>query len=91
MTHVSLINYSPGLAHGTVLRLTRPGEVRTYMIVPQFPNRADAKNAMCLAALATGVGAYMRAISEALEAKISLETMTLAYESLLLFLDAEYT
>jgi hypothetical protein len=36
---------------GTVLRLTLPGEVRTYMAVPQFPKHADAVNAECLAAL----------------------------------------
>jgi hypothetical protein len=60
------------------------------MIVPQFPNRADAKNAVCLAALATGVGAYVRAISAALEAKISPEMKTLVYESLLPFLNTEY-
>lgn len=53
------------------------------MVVPQFPKRADAKNAVCLAALAAGVGTYVRAISAALEAKISPETKTLVYESIL--------
>lgn len=90
MTYVSLINCSPGLAHGAVLRLTRPGEVRTYMVVPQFPKRADAKNAVCLAALAAGVGEYVRAISAALEAKISPETKTLVFESILPLLNTEY-
>ena len=90
MTHVSLINCTPGLAHGAVLRLTRPGEVRTYMVVPQFPKRADAKNAVCLAALAAGVGTYVRAISAELEAKISPETKTLVYESILPLLNTEY-
>jgi hypothetical protein len=90
MTHVSLINCLLELAHGSVLRLTRPGEVCTYMVVPQFPKRADAKNAVCLAALAAGVGAYVRAISAALEAKISPETKTLVYESILPLLNTEY-
>jgi hypothetical protein len=54
MTHVSRINSSAGLAHGAVLRLFRPGEIRTYMVVPQFPKRVDAKNAVCLAALRCG-------------------------------------
>ena len=53
------------------------------MVVPQFPRRADAKNAVCLAALAAGVGMYMRAISAALEAKVLLKTKTFVYESIL--------
>jgi hypothetical protein len=60
------------------------------MVVPQFPKRADAKNAVCLAALAAGVGTYVRAISAALEAKISPETKTLVYESILPLLNTEY-
>jgi hypothetical protein len=60
------------------------------MVDPQFPKRADAKNAVCLAALAAGVGAYVRAVSGALEAKISRETKTLVYESILPLLTTEY-
>ncbi len=60
------------------------------MVVPQFPKRADAKNAVCLAALAAGVGAYVRAISAALEVKISPDTKTLVYESILPLLNMEY-
>ena len=90
LDHVSLIDCFLGLAHGAVLRLTRPGEVRTYMVVPQFPKRADAKNAVCLAALAAGVGTYVRTISAAIEAKISTETKTLVYESILPLLNTEY-
>jgi hypothetical protein len=79
-----------GSAHGAVLRLARPAEVRTYMVEPQFPKRADAKNAVCLVALAAGVGAYIRSIITALETKISLETKTLALESILPLLTTEY-
>jgi len=79
------------LAHGAVLRLTRPDEVRTYMVEPQFPKRADAKNAVCLASLAAGVGAYVRSVSGAIETKISPETKTLVLESILPFLTTEYT
>ena len=78
------------LAHGAVLRLTRPGEANTYMVDPQFPKRADAKNAVCLAALAAGVGAYVRAVSGALETKISPEMKTLVFESILPLLSTEY-
>ncbi|KAH9159017.1 hypothetical protein EDB89DRAFT_2056365, partial [Lactarius sanguifluus] len=66
--------------HGAVLRLTRPGEVRTYMVEPQFSKRADAKSAVCLAALAADVGGYVRGIGAAIEAKISPEARSLPPE-----------
>ncbi len=72
------------------MRLSRPGEVRTYLVEPQFPKRADAKNAVCLVALAAGVGTYVRAISAALEVKISSEMKTLVYESIIPLLTTEY-
>lgn len=61
------------------------------MVEPQFPKRADAKNAVCLAALAAGVGTYVRAISAALEAKVSPETKALVYEGILPLLNTEYS
>ncbi|KAI0300676.1 hypothetical protein B0F90DRAFT_1722317 [Multifurca ochricompacta] len=64
--------------------------IRTYLVEPQFPKRADAKNAVCLAALAAGVSAYIRTISEELEAKISPETRTLVFDSILPLLTSEY-
>jgi hypothetical protein len=60
------------------------------MVEPQFPKRADAKNAVCLAALAAGIGAYVQAVNETLEAKISPETRTLVMESILPLLTTEY-
>ena len=90
LADVLLIIYPFGLAHGAVLRITRPDEVHTYMVDPQFPKRADAKNAVCLAALAAGVGAYVRAVSEALETKITPLERSLAYDSILPALTAEY-
>jgi hypothetical protein len=60
------------------------------MVVPQFPKRADAKNAVCLAALAAGVGAYVRAVSAAIKEKVSPEMTTLVYESILPLLNSEY-
>jgi hypothetical protein len=60
------------------------------MVVPQFPKRADAKNAVCLAALAAGVGAYVRAVSAAIKEKVSPEMTTLVYESILFLLNSEY-
>jgi hypothetical protein len=62
ITHVSPINCFPGSAHGAVPQII-PGEIRTYVVMPQFPKRADAKNAVCLAALAAGIGMYVRATS----------------------------
>ena len=78
------------LAHGAVLRLTRPGEVRTYMVEPQFSKRADAKSAVCLAALAAGVGAYVRGIGDAIEAKVSPEARSLVFDSIFPLLLTEY-
>jgi len=78
------------LVHSAILHLMRPDEVRTYMVEPQFPQCVDAKNAMCLASLAVGVGAYVRSVSRAIETKISPETKTLVLESILPFLTTEY-
>ena len=79
-----------GLAHGAVLRLTRPGEVRTCIVDHQFPKRGDAKNTLCLVALAAGVGGYVRAVSGALETKISPEMKTIVFESIFPLLMTEY-
>lgn len=76
--------------HGAVLRLTRPDEVRTYLVEPQFSKRADAKSAVCLAALAAGAGAYVRSIGDAIEAKISPEARTLVFDSIFPLLLTEY-
>ena len=60
------------------------------MVEPQFPKRADAKNAVCLASLAAGVGAYVRSVSGVLETKISPETKALVLDSIFPFLMTEY-
>jgi hypothetical protein len=60
------------------------------MVEPQFPKRVDAKNAVCLAALAAGVGEYVRGVNGVLEAKISPETRTLAMDGILPLLTTEY-
>ena len=79
------------IAHGAVLRLTSPGEVRTYMVDSQFAKRVDAKSAVCLAALAAGVGAYVRGIGDAIEAKISPEARSLVFDCIFPLLLAEYS
>jgi hypothetical protein len=79
--HVLLIIYTLGLAHDAVLRLTRPGEVRAYIVDPQFSMRADAMKAMCLAAL--GRWGLVRAVSGALETKIFPKTKTIIFEIIL--------
>lgn len=76
--------------HGAVLRLTRPGEVRTYMVDPQFAKRVDAKSAVCLTALAAGVGAYVRGIGEAVEAKISPEMRSRIFDCIFPLMLTEY-
>ena len=79
------------IAHGAVLRITRPGEVRTYMVDPQFAKRVDAKSAVCLTALAAGVGAYVRGIGEAVEAKISPETRSRIFDCIFPLMLTEYS
>lgn len=79
------------IAHGAVLRITRPGEVRTYMVDPQFAKRVDAKSAVCLTALAAGVGAYVRSIGEAVEAKISQETRSRIFDCIFPLMLTEYS
>ena len=73
-----------------MLRLARPGEVRTYMVEPQFSKRADAKSAVCLAALAAGVGTYVRGIGDAVEAKISPEARSFVFDNIFPLLLTEY-
>jgi hypothetical protein len=52
-----------------------PGKVPTYMVTPQFPKCAHAKDAVWLTAL---------------KMKIFLEMKTLVYESILSLLNTEY-
>jgi hypothetical protein len=73
MYHPSPVSLAwPTAAFCDLLVLAR--SAHTDMVVPQFPKRADAKNALnavCLAALAAGVGTSVRAISAALEVRIT--------------------
>jgi hypothetical protein len=76
--------------HGALLRVTRPGECRSFLVDPRFAKRADAKAAVCLAALSEGIGAYIRSLSAAAEAKISPEIRRRAIEQILPLLITEY-
>lgn len=60
------------------------------MVEPQFSKRADAKSAVCLAALAAGVGTYVHGIGQAIEAKVSSETRSLIFDCIFPLLLTEY-
>ena len=56
--------------HGCVLRLARPGEVKSYLVDPVFPKRADSKNAVSLLAMTQGVGQWIRTVARECEEKM---------------------
>jgi hypothetical protein len=60
------------------------------MVDPQFAKRVDAKSAVCLTALAAGVGAYVRGIGEAVEAKISPEMRSRIFDCIFPLMLTEY-
>ncbi|KIM44278.1 hypothetical protein M413DRAFT_443298, partial [Hebeloma cylindrosporum] len=74
--------------HGSILRIDRPGETRTYMVEAQFLKRHDAKCAVCLLAMSQGVGAYIRGLKEEAENKIPVHMRKLT-EKVLQVLAAE--
>ncbi|KAI0699512.1 hypothetical protein C8T65DRAFT_697618 [Cerioporus squamosus] len=75
------VNPQLGL-HGCLLRLERPGEVKSYLVDARFPKRAEAKSA--------GVGAYIRSVGKAVEDKLAPATRKHVGEVLLPLLMAEY-
>lgn len=77
--------------HGSILRIERPEETRTYLVDPQFPKRSDAKSAVCLLAMSQGVGDYIRGLKEAAENKLPADKRKLANEKLLQVLASEYS
>uniref|UniRef100_A0A8H7XQW5 Uncharacterized protein n=1 Tax=Psilocybe cubensis TaxID=181762 RepID=A0A8H7XQW5_PSICU len=75
--------------HGCVLRIERPGEMRTYFVDPQFPKRGDARSAVCLLAMSQGVGDYIRELKEEAENKLPADKRKLAVEKLLPLIASE--
>ena len=78
------------VGHGCLLRLERPGEVKSYLVDAQFPKRAEAKSAVCLLAMSQGIGSYIRGVGKAVEDKLSPATRKHVNEVLLPLLHAEY-
>lgn len=75
--------------HGSILRIERPGETKTYLVDAQFPKRSDAKSAVCLLAMSQGVGDYIRELKEAAENKLPADKRKLANEKILQTLAAD--
>jgi hypothetical protein len=67
---------------GSVLRLKRPGECRTYLMEPRFPTYKNAKAAVSFLALSQGAGKWIREVSTNLEALVTPEMRRFALKSL---------
>ncbi|KAI0631665.1 hypothetical protein C8Q77DRAFT_1159426 [Trametes polyzona] len=76
--------------HGCLLRLERPGEVKSYLVDARFSKRAEAKAAVCLLAMSEGVGDYIRSVAKAIEDKLPPATRKYATEVLTPLLNSEY-
>ncbi|KAI0367916.1 hypothetical protein BV20DRAFT_981087 [Pilatotrama ljubarskyi] len=76
--------------HGCLLRLERPGEVKSYLVDARFSKRAEAKAAVCLLAMSEGVGDYIRGVAKAVEDKLPAATRKHVTEVLTPLLNAEY-
>lgn len=76
--------------HGCLLRLERPGEVKSYLVDARFSKRAEAKAAVCLLAMAEGAGDYIRSVAKAIEDKLPASMRKYVSEVLIPVLNAEY-
>ncbi|KAH9849147.1 hypothetical protein C2E23DRAFT_888535 [Lenzites betulinus] len=76
--------------HGCLLRLERPGEVKSYLVDARFSKRAEAKAAVCLLAMSEGVGDYIRSVAKAVEEKLPAPMRKHVGEVLTPLVNAEY-
>ncbi|CDO68523.1 hypothetical protein BN946_scf184998.g20 [Trametes cinnabarina] len=76
--------------HGCLLRLERPGEVKSYLVDARFSKRAEAKAAVCLLAMSEGVGDYIRGVAKAVEERLPAAMRKYVAEVLTPTLNAEY-
>ncbi|KAL5514022.1 hypothetical protein ACEPAG_2783 [Sanghuangporus baumii] len=88
--HLRFYFLSENSLHGSIMRLERPGEAKTYMVEPRFAKRSDAKVAVCLQAMSQGVSKYIRSLADAVDSKITDEMRRLANEQILPILGSEY-
>ncbi|OCH85385.1 hypothetical protein OBBRIDRAFT_798230 [Obba rivulosa] len=82
-------NAQTGL-HGCLLRLTRPGESRSYLADAIFAKRNEAKAAVCLLAMSQGVGTWIRDLAKEVENRLSPEVKKQVTDMLLPALLSEY-
>ena len=67
--------------HGCLLRILRPSHPPlSYLLLPLFQKRADAKNAVCLQAISQGIGEYIRGVVRELDEKVTTEMRRVAGE-----------
>ena len=76
--------------HGCLLRLERPGEVKSYLVDARFSKRAEAKAAVCLLAMVEGAGDYIRSVAKAIEDKLPASMRKYVSEVLIPVLNSEY-
>ncbi|KAF7329001.1 hypothetical protein MVEN_02530100 [Mycena venus] len=73
---------SPTDLQGCLFRLKRPGELRAYLVEPQFAGQKDAKAAVSLLALSLGAGKWIREVAAAMEARITPQIRRFAQTSI---------
>ncbi|KAF9268481.1 hypothetical protein L218DRAFT_940402 [Marasmius fiardii PR-910] len=73
--HIIRRNQNGGTLAGALLRLERPNETISYLIEPRFRREKDAKLAVCLHAMALGVGDYLRKVESEMYSRIPTQRM----------------
>ena len=79
------------IVHGSIIRLHRPDETRTYMVDPKFLRRTDAKTAVALQAMSEGACVYMRDLASKVDSKVTQDMRRFTSETILPILGSEYT
>ncbi|KAH8114006.1 hypothetical protein DFH11DRAFT_1483807, partial [Phellopilus nigrolimitatus] len=74
--------------HGCIIRLTCPGETKTYILSPKFSKQADAKAAVSLLAISQGINIHIRSL--AVNDKITPEMRKKASGQICPILQSEY-
>lgn len=71
LAQVSVSSLSSLTVHGCLVKLDRPGEYKASLVDARFPKRSDAKAAVCLQAMAEGIGNYIRSIASDVDTKVT--------------------
>jgi hypothetical protein len=82
--------FLPLPVHGCLFRIYAPDSSRSFVVDQHFSKRKDAKTAVCFLAISQDVCTYIRAIGDAVNAKISVQMRKLVLEHTLPALESEY-